>query len=284
MAWLLALLLVTGTAAVILEQPRDVTVREGSPATLHCRADTELQWYKDGLLFNPQDGNSFVLPDGSLFFLSAGQADTALYNCQDEAGTTSRPAALIVSGEDEDIVLTAEEEMFGEDREILGENLREALGEESELLPEEEVEVEVAPLEVLELDLQDEIPSSVYIVSMIIVAVLTVIVILGAAIIFVRVRRSGRNNSTAGSDKESTSPMMGGGGGVLQYPPHYQYILSTEYEAPVSRGDGMHYASSNILHSTPRPQPGPARHKGKQYRLPQPHYISPKENYNYFAC
>ena len=88
--------------SVVLEDPEDVTAMEGDPATLVCRVDTDnVKWYKDGVeMRNQDDEEIFQLPDGSLFFLSSRQHDTALYNCAsvgvDGGISMSQPAVLIV--------------------------------------------------------------------------------------------------------------------------------------------------------------------------------------------
>ena len=72
------------------------------PATLICRVDNEyVKWFKDGIEMNFNDDEEiFIFPNGSLFFLSPRQEDTALYNCgyEEDDGdiVASRPPADII--------------------------------------------------------------------------------------------------------------------------------------------------------------------------------------------
>lgn len=66
----------------ITEDPSDVTVSEGAPATLHCRTSppSKVEWLKSGVPL-PQSEGVLALPDGSLFFLSTRARDGGQYQC-----------------------------------------------------------------------------------------------------------------------------------------------------------------------------------------------------------
>jgi hypothetical protein len=102
MILLLVFCSVSVSNCVVLEHSEDVAAAVGGPATLVCRVDTDnVKWYKDGVeMRNQDDEEIFQLPDGSLFFLSSRQHDTALYNCAsvgvDGGISMSQPAVLIV--------------------------------------------------------------------------------------------------------------------------------------------------------------------------------------------
>ena len=68
----------------IMEYPEYVTVVKGDPASLICRVDTgDVKWFNDGVDIDLYDEQEiFLLPGGSLFFLSSGIIETALYNCE----------------------------------------------------------------------------------------------------------------------------------------------------------------------------------------------------------
>jgi hypothetical protein len=87
----------------VIEHPEDVTVVVAEPATLICRVDTgDVKWFKDGVKMSIEDDDViYLLPEGSLLFLSSKATDKALYNCGavgDNGNTElSHPAALIVT-------------------------------------------------------------------------------------------------------------------------------------------------------------------------------------------
>ena len=223
---LLALLTQLCLAEQILEPPEDVTVLSGDPASLTCRVSGgPVFWYKDGLEIELSPGHNtdtVVLPDGSLFFLTTRSEDTGLYHCQTRDGQSSYPAALIVGTEEEGIIPS-----------LTLETLERT---ESAALPHTETETEpvLRSVEVVE---DQEVPSSVYIISMIVVALLTILIILGAALIFSKIKRV--NTSLGGGeslDRESTAPMMYAVPReiIKQPPPHYNYILTNEYDTPIN--------------------------------------------------
>ena len=78
---------------VITEQPQDVRVHRGAPATLSCGAygvpAPTIAWYKDGERVNSDAGDHTVLlPGGSLFFLRTlhnhRARDSGRYSCRAE--------------------------------------------------------------------------------------------------------------------------------------------------------------------------------------------------------
>ena len=289
----------------ILEHPEDVTVLSGEPATLKCRVSRgEVNWYKDGLRMQTEAMRDVVsLPDGSLFFLTTREADTGLYHCgSEESGATSFPAALIVG--------TAEEGIIPSDNHDDEDDISD-ISIEIQDIPVEKVNRETFPLEGSHAD---ELPKSIYIISMAVVAVLTIVIILGAALIFNKIKKV---NSGAAQDQESTAPMMysaarsldttDGKRGVLQYPHnHYNYILHNEYTSPlnmphsdiykcvtnshekkVSPSSSHHYASSNIIRGNARTNiihNTNMTRSGTNYSINKQAFNSPKDNFNYFSC
>ena len=298
---ILCLLAATAWAGQILEPPSDVTVIEGAPASLTCRVDIgEVSWYKDGLEIH-RDTERVLLPDGSLFFLTTKNSDTGLYHCQTQDGLTSYPAALIVGTEDEGIVPT----VTGEDEEEEEEEKKKTMG-----LPDIDIEIEDTPftdlslssMEVLE---DEEVSSSVYIISMIVVALLTIVIILGAALIFSKIKRVNSNLNTSDcQDRESTAPMMYAVPReiIKQPPPHYNYILTNEYDTPInfvssdvykcvqgtyergSPSSSNHYASSNIVMNGTKNSRTSGGSVRKYQTGADTRYHQPKNNYNYFSC
>ena len=66
---------------VITEPPHSVEVLQGSPVTLDCRTSISADgiiWYKDGSVVRTEDDQDrfFILPNGSLFFLSTEVTDS----------------------------------------------------------------------------------------------------------------------------------------------------------------------------------------------------------------
>ena len=288
------------TCAKILEHPEDVTVFQGDPATLQCRvSEGEVTWFKDGLKMRLHNNKNMVLfPDGSLFFLTTRNSDTGLYHCEAYDGTESFPAALIVGTKEEGIIPTPiEEEEDEEDTDEADNNTDIRI--QIEDIPQK-VENEALPLEVIS---NHELPNSVYIVSMIVVAILTLVIIIGAALIFHKIKKVNGNTSDC-MDRESTAPMMYSGSrgvdttdSMLKYPQnynHYNYILHNEYDTPVhvptsgiykcvnnslektSPTNSYHYASSNIIHHNS------SRNSTRKYSSNS--IESPKNNSNYFSC
>ena len=283
------LLLAAAQGGEILEPPTDVTVIEGAPASLTCRVDLgPVSWYKDGLQIH-RDTERVVLPDGSLFFLTTKNSDTGLYHCQTQDGAISYPAALIVGTEEEGIVPTVTEDM--EDSPEPGH------------LPHIEMELEDLSLSSVEVVEDQEVPGSVYIISMTVVALLTILIILGAALIFSKIKRVSRSLDRS-PDRESTAPMMYAVPReiIKQPPPHYNYILANEYDTPInfvtsdvykcvsntydrergSPGGSNHYASSRIIMSGSSESEGASVSKYKTGG--DTRYHQPKHNYNYFSC
>ena len=177
------------TPISVIEHPEDVTVVKGDPATLICRVDTgDVRWFKDGVEMKiEEDEEIFLLPDGSLFFLSASIGDTALYNCGIEADDTevvmSDPAALIVSyvsgGALPEMVATIEESDATSNDDVKSIHV--------EILQEEKI-----------------IPAAVYIISMVIVGVMTVLIIAGATIIFTKIKQMQHHPETGNTELERT--------------------------------------------------------------------------------
>ena len=93
-----ALLLVHTAASlasrpVITEQPRDVRVARGAPATLTCGAEgapaPTISWYKDGeRVYTGAGDHTVLLPGGALFFLRTRHnhraRDSGVYTCRAE--------------------------------------------------------------------------------------------------------------------------------------------------------------------------------------------------------
>ena len=195
------------TFSLILESPEDITVVIGDPATLICRVDSgDVKWFKDGMEMNIDDDEEiFILPDGSLFFLSPRLEDTALYNCgyEEDDGdiVTSRPAAIIVVTERDDTDIEVEniKDNFSQ------ENEREtdiSATEENKSTERKKIHVEY---------LEEEIPRNVYIISMIIVGVITVVVIAGSAVIFRKIKNMRSEQSPEDPkvpDLEWNTPIM----------------------------------------------------------------------------
>ena len=299
-------------AARILEHPEDVTVLVGEPATLQCRvSEGPVVWFKDGLEMRLRNKRSVVqLPDGSLFFLTTASTDTALYHCETQDGVGSFPAALIVGTEEEGIVPTAVQQ----ERE-------DAVSDDTDggddTIGEISIEIQDIPADVvmpLEVGTSKELPRSVYIISMAVVAVLTIVIILGAALVFNKIKKVNSSNSdTMSGDRESTTPMMYSvprtmtldagdmrGQNIVKHPHHhYNYVLHNEYDTPVhfvssdiykcvnnslekqqrtSPSNSYHYASSNIVHS------GSSKRSTASYSAAKNGLHSPKDNFNYFSC
>ena len=282
---LLMMMMTVTSGFEILEHPEDVTVLSGQPASLKCRArEGEVSWYKDGLRMRTEAMRDVVsLPDGSLFFLTTSEADTGLYHCgSEDTGVFSFPAALIVGTAEEGIIPSDNHHQDDDNDDISDISI------EIQDVPAEDVNTEILPLETAE---DQELPNSIYIISMAVVAVLTIVIIIGAALIFNKIKKV---NSGLPRDLESSAPMMysvprtldqsearmtgdqpiGGKRGFLQYPHnHYNYILHKEYDAPMSlpqndiykcvnslekKGasptNSYHYASSNIIQENSRNQ------------------------------
>ena len=182
---------VSEVKSAVLEDPEDVTAVEGDPATLVCRVDTDnVKWYKDGVeMKNEDDEEIFQLPDGSLFFLSSRQHDTALYNCAsvgvDGEILMSKPAALIVYGgkHAEDIHVEETINMANNQEEESVYNF-EYKDKHTKVSKPETTTTNTIHVEVIE----EEIPASVYIIIMILVGAMTVLIIAGAAIIFTKIK------------------------------------------------------------------------------------------------
>ena len=310
---LMIMMMMTVTSGFeILEHPEDVTVLSGQPASLKCRTrEGEVSWYKDGLRMRTEAMRDVVtLPDGSLFFLTTSEADTGLYHCGSEAtGVFSFPAALIVG--------TAEEGIIPSDNHHDEEDDISDISIQIQDIPAEDVNKEIIPLETAE---DQELPSSIYIISMAVVAVLTIVIIIGAALIFNKIKKV---NSGLPRDLESSAPMMYSvprtldtsearmdKRGFLQYPHnHYNYILHTEYDAPMnlpqsdiykcvsnslekkggSPTNSYHYASSNIIQENSRNTQNIIHNSnmarsGTNYSVNKQAFNSPKDNFNYFSC
>ena len=313
MMFVMVMMLVTmAHAARILEHPEDVTVLVGEPATLQCRvSEGPVVWFKDGLEMRLRNKRSVVqLPDGSLFFLTTASTDTALYHCETQDGVGSFPAALIVGTEEEGIVPTAVQQ----ERE-------DAVSDDTDggddTISNISIEIQDVPADVvmpLEVGTSKELPRSVYIISMAVVAVLTIVIILGAALVFNKIKKVNSSNSdTLSGDRESTTPMMYSvprtmtldagdmrGQNIIKPPHHhYNYVLHNEYDTPVhfvssdiykcvnnslekqqqsSPSNSYHYASSNIVHS------GSSKRSTASYSAAKNGLHSPKDNFNYFSC
>ena len=313
MMFVMVMMMVTmAHAARILEHPEDVTVLVGEPATLQCRvSEGPVVWFKDGLEMRLRNKRSVVqLPDGSLFFLTTASTDTALYHCETQDGVGSFPAALIVGTEEEGIVPTAVQQ----ERE-------DAVSDDTDggddTISDISIEIQDIPADVvmpLEVGTSKELPRSVYIISMAVVAVLTIVIILGAALVFNKIKKVNSSNSdTMSGDRESTTPMMYSvprtmtldagdmrGQNIVKHPHHhYNYVLHNEYDTPVhfvssdiykcvnnslekqqrtSPSNSYHYASSNIVHS------GSSKRSTASYSAAKNGLHSPKDNFNYFSC
>ena len=280
----------------ILEAPEDVTVLSGDPASLTCRVSAgPVSWYKDGLKIELSPGHStdsVILPDGSLFFLTTRSQDTGLYHCQTRDGQISYPAALIVGTEEEGIIPS-----------LAVEKTETAALPQTEIHQPEHTETLLRSVEVVE---DQEVPSSVYIISMIVVALLTILIIIGAALVFSRIKRV--NSGLAGGDggdRESRAPMMYAvPREIIKQPaPHYNYILTNEYDTPInfvssevyncvnntyergspfspssasSPSSSNHYASSKILMAGSHNPGSVKKYKAGPGDGRYPH--------NYFAC
>ena len=103
-------------------------------------------------------------------------------------------------------------------------------------------------------------------------------------------------------DRESTAPMMYAVPReiIKQPPPHYNYILTNEYDTPInfvssdvykcvqgtyergSPSSSNHYASSNIVMNGTKN----SRTSGSvgKYQSADSRYHQPKNNFNYFSC
>ena len=305
------MMIVTVSGFEILEHPEDVTVLSGEPASLQCRVSggEAVTWYKDGLIMNTEArGDVVSLPDGSLFFLTTSEADTGLYHCgSEDSGVFSFPAALIVGTAEEGIIPSDNHHDDSDDSDI---------SIQIQDIPED-VNREILPLETVE---SQELPNSIYIISMAVVAVLTIVIIIGAALIFNKIKKV---NSGPPRDLESSAPMMYSvprtldtsearmdKRGFLQYPHnHYNYILHTEYDAPMnlpqsdiykcvsnslekkggSPTNSYHYASSNIIQENSRNTQNIIHNSnmarsGTNYSVNKQAFNSPKDNFNYFSC
>ena len=316
---IMMMMTVTVSGFEILEHPEDVTVLSGEPASLQCRASGEVTWYKDGIRMRTEDRRDIVsLPDGSLFFLTTSETDTGLYHCGSEAtGVFSFPAALIVGTAEEGIIPSDNHHDDSDDDDS-------DISIQIQDIPAEDVNTEILPLETAE---SQDLPNSIYIISMAVVAVLTIVIIIGAALIFNKIKKV---NSGTPRDLESSAPMMysvprsldqsearmagdqpmRGKRGFLQYPHnHYNYILHTEYDAPMnvpqsdiykcvsnslekknsSPTNSYHYASSNIIQENARNNQNMIHNTniartGTNYSLNKQAFNSPKDNFNYFSC
>ena len=328
---LMMIMTVTVSGFEILEHPEDVTVLSGEPASLQCRASGEVTWYKDGLRMRTEDRRDIVsLPDGSLFFLTTSETDTGLYHCgSEDSGVFSFPAALIV-GTAEEGIIPSDNHHDSTSNSNYNDNHDDSDDDISDIsiqiqdIPAEDVNTEILPLETAE---SQDLPNSIYIISMAVVAVLTIVIIIGAALIFNKIKKV---NSGAPRDLESSAPMMysvprsldqsegrmagdqpmRGKRGFLQYPHnHYNYILHTEYDAPMnlpqsdiykcvsnslekksgSPTNSYHYASSNIIQENSRNNQNIIHNSnmarsGTNYSVNKQAFNSPKDNFNYFSC
>ena len=189
------------TLSDILEHPDDVTAVIGDPATLVCRVGTgDVRWFKDGVEMNTKDDEEvFQLPDGSLFFLSSRVGDTALYNCgnigRDGEILMSHLAALIVNDESFEVFLDKEETTIKDGaQELTGVKITEV-----ETKNPNRIHAEVIP---------EDIPPTLYIISMILVGAMTVLIIAGAAIIFRKIKNLPREHNPKRNDKEWQIPIM----------------------------------------------------------------------------
>ena len=196
------------TFSFILESPEDITVVIGDPATLICRVDNEdVKWFKDGMEMNIDDDEEiFILPDGSLFFLSPRLEDTALYNCgyEEDDGdiVSSRPAAIIVVT-DRDFNMNIKVEYITDNYfEINLSKIK--LNEAKEYKsPERNI--------IYSEYLEEDIPRKVYIISMIIVGTMTVVIIAGAAFTFRKIKdllREQTSEDSVENGEEGQTPTM----------------------------------------------------------------------------
>jgi len=99
---------VLGGRPVLVEEPVDISVNRGEPATLNCAASGDpepiISWFKDGEPLNLDEGDhTMLIPGGSLFFLRTVQnsrtQDSGLYSCRAEnrdGSVESRKARLTV--------------------------------------------------------------------------------------------------------------------------------------------------------------------------------------------
>lgn len=147
-----------------------------------------------------------------------------------------------------------------------------------------------------------------------------IVIIIGAALIFNKIKKV---NSGPARDLESSAPMMYSvprtldtteprmdKRGFLQYPHNqYNYILHTEYDAPMnlpqsdiykcvsnslekkggSPTNSYHYASSNIIQENSRNTQNIIHNSnmarsGTNYSVNKQAFNSPKDNFNYFSC
>ena len=93
----------------ITQHPASTMVARGEPVTLDCRAEGTpapiITWFHDGQRVDPMtSGHRMVLPDGSLFFLSARhgrrEQDGGVYECvaeNAEGKVVSNEAVLTVA-------------------------------------------------------------------------------------------------------------------------------------------------------------------------------------------
>ena len=319
------------TLSYVLEHPHDVTVVMGDPATLVCRVDTgDVRWFKDGVEMEIEDDEQiFLLPDGSLFFLSSRIGDTALYNCGvvgiDGETVISDPAALIVTDESEitffediDTSIMRDkdyEEDTTETKELndihieditesteINTNIIEKV--DNTIRSDKEYEkkvIETTKLNAIRVEvIKDEIPATVYIISMIIVGAMTVLIIAGAAIIFTKMKHMPSEHDPEAGDKEWQTPMMyssttldcsdGGWRNVHKLPTFDLYSDSVHhYDKPVNFVSGHYASSTRSLTSSNGHYPSSNGHYAsskvmdsiqsqKRYQKLKPIYILPKDH------
>ena len=166
----------------VIEHPEDVTVLMGDPATLICRVDTGgVKWFKNGVEMKIEDEEEiFLLPDGSLFFLSPKAGDTALYNCGVDAedGNThlSDPAALIVSHSIDTHKQDDDDSKVNRNIDFKDEALKQ---DDEDIKASRDIKYKEEVLKPIHVEVinNDEVPPIVYIISMVIVGAITIIII-----------------------------------------------------------------------------------------------------------
>jgi len=198
----------------------------GDPATLICRVDGgDVKWFKNGMEINIDDDEEiFILPDGSLFFLSSRLEDTALYNCgyKEKNGNivTSRPAAIIVVKENDDTNVELE-------------NVSDGFFEKEAHKTDENKTVNGKKIHVEYLE--EDIPRKVYIISMIIVGAITVVIIAGAAVIFMKIKNLSmeQNSEDPNINNKELQKLVKAESQLQTIPPYFHSADVNHYETPL---------------------------------------------------